>query len=200
MAHERGAEAVAGPSIARLNRLVHVLTPQCCCRRRCQSPPSQLPHHRHHRHHHHPHQHNASGVLCVTHGTRPNGAFILVLALPSNGLLLRLRGDWGEGGSFDPGDYLFEWLQDDDATKRLACMALSPDLSSLLCVTLDARVYEIQIKSMLSASTPVVQNADEEEEDDEVNDPQEKSTPVPAMAADATNRRPSLAEYASDKR
>jgi len=152
---------------------------------------------------------------------------------------------------FEPGDYLFEWFQDDDATKRLACMALSPDLSSLLCVTLDARVYDLHIKSMLAASTPMMEEGREEEEKRGEEEetvvaaaavlgvdpppsplppspmtpsqlppspftpsssslpptpsspavpPPSVPPPTPTRAVDATTTRPSLADYAKDKR
>jgi hypothetical protein len=62
---------------------------------------------------------------------------------------MRFSGAWGP--DIEEGEYMYEWSDGSrgqgQTVRTAACMALSPDLETLLCVTRDGIAYSFAVRS-----------------------------------------------------
>jgi hypothetical protein len=138
---------------ARLIRDVHVSNAWCQCQptsdlhAQAQAQPREL----------------SFEVVCVEHAVHALlGSELFVLALSTNGLILRLKNTRAPEEP-EAGDYFLEWPaapgdSKDSQPFRVACMSISPDLHRLLCVTSDgnAHVFQVLPPSLGGATVPPV--------------------------------------------
>jgi hypothetical protein len=179
-------QEMGAPATLALERLLHVASGICGCK--------SLSHL--HMATEGPELRNGQGLVCVSHGVvAATGASMLVLALSTNGLIVRISGSGTEAPGQGDGVYFLEWpfagpARDAD-DRCVACMALSPGLDWLLCVTRDGVAYGLSTKRILQEGRLLAA-------------PDAASAASPGEPARRpglmTSWAPSLAEYANDPR